>query len=333
MSNLTRTQSVWKLVNQSVEKLPLVSAIVVTYHTGCALRDCLDALLSDPQIDEIVVVNNGNKPRDVGFLNRFADSNRHRVQLISGHGNIGFAKGSNMGAKQANGERLLFLNPDALLRRGSVAALEQAAENRQEPWIVGGRIFDVTGREQRGGRRKMLRMTSAFVTYTGLSLFERLHPMFSDMNRDRDVAPTGPVEMPVVSGAMMYMSKTGFEILGGFDEDYFLHVEDIDICRRAQETENGGVFYTPLAGALHHKSTSDASCYRVEWEKAWGLGLYFRKFAKAYPERILAGAMVPVFAALLLGRSFGRSTVYSARQSYKARRNKASNTEFERANA
>lgn len=310
------------MVNQSLEDLPTVSAVVVTYNTGPELRDCLEALLTDPQIDEIIVVNNGNKPRDLGFLNRLADRHRNRLQLISGHGNIGFARGSNLGAKYAHGDRLLFLNPDAILRRGSVAALEEAAIDRPEPWIVGGRIFDIKGREQRGGRRRMLRLTSALVTYTGLGLFERLHPIFADVNRFKEAPPTGPVEMPVVSGALMYLSRSGFDQLGGFDEDYFLHVEDIDICRRAQETENGGVYYTPLAGALHHGSTSDAPSFRVDWEKAWGLGLYFRKFAKAYPERILACLLIPLFAILLIGRSVGRSTFGRAKRQFTSRRAK-----------
>lgn len=314
MISRAKTRSIWTLVNHSIENLPTVSAIIVTYHTGPALRDCLEALLTDPQIDEIVVVNNGNPPRDIGFLNRFSDKNRSRVQFISGHGNVGFAKGSNLGASKATGDRLLFLNPDAILRRGSVAALEEAAADRGEPWIVGGRIFDIRGREQRGGRRRMLRLTSALVTYTGLSLFERLHPIFADVNRVREAPPIGPVEMPVVSGALMYMSRTGFDQLNGFDEDYFLHVEDIDICRRAQETEHGGVYYTPLAGALHHGSTSDAPNYQIEWQKAWGLGLYFRKFAKAYPERILACFLIPLFAVLLIGRSLGRSTIGGAKR-------------------
>lgn len=322
MSNKSSSNSIWELVNKSIDDLPSVSAVVVSYHTGSELRDCLEALLTDPQIDEIVVVNNGNKPRDVGFLNRLADNNRHRVQLISGHGNVGFAKGSNLGAKHANGDRLLFLNPDAILRRGSVAALEEASTNRMEPWIVGGRIFDLKGREQRGGRRRMLRLTSAFVTYSGLGLFERLHPIFSDVNRFKEEPPTGPVEMPVVSGALMYMSRKGFDLLGGFDEDYFLHVEDIDICRRAQEMPNGGVYYTPLAGALHHGGTSDVPSYRVEWEKAWGLGLYFRKFAKHYPERILACFMIPLFVVLLIGRTLGRNTLARTKERIFARSRK-----------
>ena len=65
--------------------------------------------------------------------------------------------------------------------------------------------------------------------------------------------------MDAVSGALMYLSRAGFERLGGFDEGYFLHVEDLDLCRRA-EADGGSVIYTPLASALHHGATSDAPC-------------------------------------------------------------------------
>jgi GT2 family glycosyltransferase len=304
-------------VNRGGGSLPSVSAIVVSYYTGPALQDCLAALVSDPQITEIVVVNNGNKPRCLGFLNRFSDTHGGRVKLVSGHGNIGFSKGCNLGVSHASWNRFLFINPDAILRRGSVAAFEDAVPQADGPWIIGGRIFDENGAEQRGGRRRTLRFTSAIMTFTGLSPFEKLHPIFQGMNKSHEASPAGPVPMPVVSGALMYMSRAGFEQVGGFDEDYFLHVEDIDICRRVQEAEGGAVYYTPFAAALHHGGTSDASSLRVEWEKAWGLGLYFRKHSSGLSDKILAYCLVPVFAILLWTRCFSKRFLSSASKKLK----------------
>lgn len=302
-----RKPDVWELVRCDVSDLPFVSVVVVTYNSGLCLRDCLNALKVDPQVGEVIVVNNGNPSRDTGWLNGFCDENTGRFRLITGHGNVGFAKGANMGARLASGERILFLNPDAVMRQGSIAALEQAGMGNPEPWIVGGRIYCMDGAEQRGGRRRMLGVTSALISFTGLSLLERLHPMFEGMNRQKEESPSGPVPMPVVSGAMMYMSRRSWEILEGFDENYFLHVEDIDICRRAGESCQGRVLYTPLAGALHYSGTSKASPVRVEWEKAKGLGLYFRKFSKTRLESVLVSFLVPVFAVLLIGRTTFRT--------------------------
>ena len=293
--------SVWEKARLKVEQLPDTSAIVVSYNSGPALRDCLFALKTDPQLSEVIVVNNGNPEKDLRWLERFCVA-ENKFRLITGHGTVGFAKGANLGGGSATGERLLFLNPDAILRRGSVAALELARDGLTEPCIVGGRVYGPDGREQRGGRRKMLRYTSAFTTFTGLSAFENLHSFFEDMNRLNEPDPLGAVSMPVVSGAMMYMSRTGFEVLGGFDEAYFLHVEDIDICRRASEVYGGDVVFTSLAGAMHYGGTSERSRLAVEWEKAKGLSLYFQRFSKSPMESMFAKSLAPVFAGLLMGR-------------------------------
>lgn len=79
--------------------------------------------------------------------------------------------------------------------------------------------------------------------------------------------------------SLMLISRDSFERLGGFDEGYFLHVEDLDICRRA-EAEGGTVIYTPLASALHHGATSDAPALAVERHKGAGLSRYFRKLPR-----------------------------------------------------
>ena len=88
------------------------------------------------------------------------------------------------------------------------------------------------------------------------------------------------------------MRRADFERLGGFDEGYFLHVEDVDLCRRAIEA-GGVVIYQPLAGALHYTSTSDVPAAAVQAHKARSLARYFRKFAKAPLERLCVELAVP----------------------------------------
>jgi GT2 family glycosyltransferase len=108
--------------------------------------------------------------------------------------------------------------------------------------------------------------------------------------------------MGSVSGALMYMSRAGFDRLGGFDDGYFLHVEDLDLCRRA-EAEGGSVIYTPLASALHHGATSDAPSVVIERHKAAGLARYFSKFARTPAERVLAALLGPAITVVLLVRA------------------------------
>jgi N-acetylglucosaminyl-diphospho-decaprenol L-rhamnosyltransferase len=278
-----------------------VSAIVVSYNTGEPLFECLASLVNDPAISEVVLVNNGN-PFEI--LERVDDAygKTARLKVIGGGQNRGFAAGVNLGAMSATGDRLLVINPDAVLQPGSIAALESALTGAAEPAIVGGKIFGQDGKEQRGGRRRRLTMRSGAATFLGLSWLRAVNPAFVNINRHTEPEPAGPVPMDAVSGALMYMSASSFRRLGGFDEGYFLHVEDLDLCRRA-EADGGSVIYTPHASALHFGATSDAPALFVEKHKGAGFNRYFRKYAETPGEKIAARLLGPMIALLLAMRA------------------------------
>lgn len=281
-----------------------VSAVVVSHHTGQALELCLRSLFAEPWVDEVVIVDNGN-PIDVASQLRALQADRRDVVLLQGHGNVGFSKGCNLGAAAARGAYLLFVNPDVVLHRGAVERLVQAGQGAPTPWIVGGRLLDRKGREQRGARRELLTPWRAFVGATGLATFERIFPVFRDVHRERDPKPADVVPIPVVSGALMLMPREAFDVLNGFDEAYFLHVEDIDICRRAVEA-GGAVLFQPGAEALHFGSTSKASWAFVERHKARGMNLYFKKFARSPWERLAVGLLGPLIGLGIMARGMAR---------------------------
>lgn len=284
-----------------------VSAVVVTHHTGQPLELCLRSLFAEPWVDEVVIVDNGN-PEEVASSLRALQADRRDVLLVQGHGNVGFSRGCNLGAAAARGAYLLFVNPDVVLHRGAVERMVQAGQGAPSPWIVGGRLLDRKGREQRGARRELLTPWRAFVGATGLASFERIFPVFRDVHRERDPKPADVVPIPVVSGALMLMPREDFDTLQGFDEAYFLHVEDIDICRRAVEA-GGAVLFQPGAEALHFGSTSKASWAFVERHKARGMNLYFKKFARSPWEKIGVSLLAPMIGAGLIARGFVRGLI------------------------
>ena len=96
-----------------------VSVVMVVYMTGEALEQSLACALADPLVDELVVVDNGSTPKEAARLRAAAQQNP-RVKLITGHGNIGFARGANLGARAAQGGLLVFLNPDAFVQPGCI---------------------------------------------------------------------------------------------------------------------------------------------------------------------------------------------------------------------
>jgi len=132
-----------------------ISVIMVSYMTGPALLEAVNAVVADPDIFELILVDNGNTQDARKRLSQFVSQHDH-IRLLQGHGNIGFGRACNYGAQLARGEYLLFLNPDALIESGSARALANCGKTLTAPWVTGGMLRDVHGREQRGGRRGAL---------------------------------------------------------------------------------------------------------------------------------------------------------------------------------
>src|SRR5690606_9961431 len=144
---------------------------------------------------------------------------------------------------------------------------------------------------------------SAFVGFCGLHRLRGLGPAFRNVHREREKLPAGPVPTPVVSGAAVVLRADDFAALGGFDEAYFLLVEDIDLCRRVGEA-GGQVMFAPQARVMHHGSTSDASLVRVEWAKSMGFIHYFWKFGRGAGGKVQAALVTPLIVAAIMGRAY-----------------------------
>lgn len=282
--------------NASRTKGDRISVVMVSYMTGPALIDAVKAVQDDPDIHELVIVDNGNSSADRERL--FLQTQcRGRVRILQGHGNVGFARGCNYGAALATEDYLFFLNPDAVIDVGAARKLANAGDAFQTPWIAGGMLLNSNGQEQRGARRGALNFGSALASFTPL---HRL-PGFHSIHRDDEPLPDGPVPMPTVSGASIMTNRASFDHIGGFDGGYFLHVEDIAICRAVRQA-GGDVIFVPDAHAMHHGSTSDVARLWVEWHKLKGFLRYFWTSSPGVGAKVATILGAPIMAAMLSAR-------------------------------
>jgi len=274
---------------------PNVSVVMVVYRTGEALAQSIKHVLAEPLVDEFIIIDNGSSPQDEDMLRSLALT-EPRVVLKQGHGNIGFARGANMGASTGGGEYIVFLNPDANLQPGCVAALVTAFKGQPTPTIVGARVLNVDGSEQRGGRRGEVTPISTVLSFGQLT---RRYPKLAgfEIHRENEPVPRGPVPMPTISGACFAMRRCDFEALSGFDEGYFLHVEDIDLCWRARRA-GGKVLFQPKAQVVHLGHTSLEHPVKVEFHKGVGLTRYFIKRADSL--QLFAAAVLLAPAIMLM---------------------------------
>lgn len=286
---------------------PSVSAIVVSYFTGPVLARSIAALQAQPEIAEIILIDNGNFPGDVEAASAGEGA---LVRIIAGQGNVGFAAGCNLGAKAARGDTLLIINPDALMPPGGLARLLADSAELKRPWLMGAKLVDPDGAEQQGSRRRVLTPWTAFVEATRLYKLAPNHPYFRRFNLHTEDCPDEIAAVPTLSGAVMFTPRADYNGIDGMDERYFLHVEDVDFCLRFAKA-GGEVWFNPHVAVVHYKSSSRANPVKIEARKTAGVIRYFHThFSDAYPKPFLwlvDGALWALFGVLFVKRAIAKA--------------------------
>lgn len=273
---------------------PEIAAIVVACDSGPWLGECVRRLQASQPPIEVVVVDNASRDGSIEAL-------PEGLTLLSNAVNRGFASACNQGARASSAPFLAFVNPDVLLAADTLARLLDKLRGRREIGLIGACLRDAKGRLDPACRRRDPTPWRALMSLTGLARMSRRWPALAGIEAD-------PVPMPeyieypdAVSGALMLMPRSVFEQIGGFDEGYFLHGEDLDLCRRVRKAG----WRVALAGdveVLHLRGTSSRRRpLLVLWEKHRGMLRYYAKFERGrLPFGLRWSVPLALWALLLL---------------------------------
>lgn len=248
---------------------PQLSVIIVAADSGPSLRDCVKRVLACAIPLEVLLIDNASSDGVPQAIAR-ARENDERIKVIFNHANLGFGPAVNRAAAQARGEALLILNPDCLIDDAALQRLLEVMATENKAGLIGAVVCDEQGVPDPASLRHDPMLGRALAT-----LFKR------EGGVNAEVIPDHVVEAEAVSGAVMLMPRRVFEWLNGFDEAYFLHCEDLDLCRRVRDLG----WRVLLAGdvrVLHGKGGS--SRHRpvfVSYHKHRGMWRWFRKFDPA----------------------------------------------------
>lgn len=268
-----------RLMNKQLDAVTLVT---VNYNAGDMLLNCVRSALD--QAGEIIVVDNASSDQSLANLSA-QDELQGVVKIIRNSKNLGFAAACNIGAQAAKGDYLLFLNPDCELNPDAIQVMLDVLHECGEVGMVGGLLIDPDGIEQAGGRRAIPTPWRSFVRAFGLSRFAQRWPkLFFDFYLHKQPLPAQPIEIEAISGACMLVKRKAVEDVGLWDEDYFLHCEDLDWCMRFRQ-KGWKILFVPDARVLHHKGVCGrARPIFVEWHKHKGMMRFYRKFFRhQYP--------------------------------------------------
>lgn len=201
-----------------------LSLIIVAYHSGPVLGEAVTRALAAPAVAELIVVDN-SAGADASLASLRASTDP-RLRVLDPGCNLGFGAACNLAAAGASGEWLLFLNPDVLLPEGLVDALLERARSRSRLGALGVALADPHGRVDPASARRDPTPARALATLLRL---DRLGLAQGVAMRD---LPAEPAPVDAISGALMLLPRAAFEAVSGFDAGYFLHAEDLDLCRR-----------------------------------------------------------------------------------------------------
>ena len=230
-----------------------LSIIIVNYkswqHLTTLLTELKDASSLNSKDWEIIVVDNAsNDGRMAEFEASYAN-----VQFIENSGNNGFAHANNVGAQNAKGEYLLFMNPDVIAAPTEVAKLLDEKISHPEIGILSAQQLDKKGRLQKSFDR-----FPDLLTYfrTVRNIMRYIAPKKNPNPRKRR---NSIIDCDWISGSLLLLSRNNFELINGWNEDYWMYAEDMDLCKKAA---NFGLrrAVTPIAEFVHfHGGASRSS--------------------------------------------------------------------------
>ena len=207
-----------------------LSIIIVNYNGKHYLKECLNSIANHCSSisHEIIVVDNSSSDGSQKYLKE----NYPDVRLFEEKENLGFGKANNLGVKNSTGDYILLLNNDTILLQDIMPVIETA--KRSEVGAVGVKMLN--GEKQ----------------YTAsIGKFPKSYNLFklANLNESRSDFLTGNFKkkeynVDWISGSFIIIKRQDWELIDGFDEDFFMYVEDVDFCKRLQKHGKQIIFYS-----------------------------------------------------------------------------------------
>jgi len=248
-----------------------LSVVILNYNVEYFLNLCIQSVQrATKNIDaEIIVVDNASKDGSMAMI----QENYPEITCIANTVNYGFPKGNNMGVHLAKGEYVCILNPDTVVAEDTFEKFLEFHKKTPNCGIVGPKLIDGSGHFLPESKRGLSSPSVAFTKVLGLykiskKWFGKYYASHLSENQ------TGRVDMLV--GACMFLKTSLYKELGGFDENFFMYLEDDDFSYRSLKAGYHNYFLSETT-VIHYKgeSTPKNTDYQLRFQK--GLQCFFNK--------------------------------------------------------
>jgi GT2 family glycosyltransferase len=288
--------------------MPDMSIIIVNYNTRRLLDECLASLqmaVSPPNGCEIIVVDNASNDGSQAMVRE----KYPEVQLLACSENRGFSAANNLGAAQATGRTLLFLNSDTKLSKEALIQPYNYLDAHENIGAITVRLVYPNGERDPDNHRGFPTPWNALCHFSGLGRLFPSSPIFNEYFQSyADFESIHAVS--VIAGSFMMMPRLVFDLVGGWDETYFFYGEDIDICYRIQQLGYDIIYY-PHVEVLHYKGASSGlrkesaaiatppkeTRIKVARESVRAMQVFYEKFySEKYPRPLTGLVLAGIWA-------------------------------------
>lgn len=231
------------IINQSISSTFLLSIIIINYNLEDEIDQCLISLLRTlNEIEflsdafEIIIIDNNSPSKKLPELEKKFASDR--IHFYYSHKNLGFGKGCNLGAAKAKGDYLLFLNPDTIVREDIFSPIFNLFYSNDKIGIIAPKqqvrkpFFDFSAGFYPNLFYEILNLFGAGVFFEGFL-----------MNLLTKFSSEGFIKVDWILGAAIFIKKNLFEEINGFDKDYFMFFEELDLCKRVVKKGYKIIYY------------------------------------------------------------------------------------------
>lgn len=289
--------------------MPELSIIILTYNSSSYIKKCLESLLVNYAREikdnkfELIIFDNASIDNSFQAVEKYIEDNfkykkRQKIESCELYGknflvckndkNLGFSKGINKASSAAKGKVLLFLNPDTVLMDNKINLILDYLKNNIDVAIAGGKIL-----ENDGGMEPSAGKFYNLLNIAILSL--GLENIFNLRFSPEDIVP-----VDFVSGGFMFVNHDIFDKLGKFDENFFMYVEDMELCFKAKKAGYKTMFLPYVAIKHYGQGSSDRTFAVVNIYK--GLHYFYKKHGNKFSYFLVILILgLKAVAAIILG--------------------------------
>ena len=290
---------------------PGLSVIIVSWNTKSVTDECLKRLkvaashVYDKLDIEVIVIDNDSKDGTSEMI----EKKYPWVKLVRSGTNLGYAKGNNLSYKKSSPKNkyLLLLNSDAYVEKETLVNSLNYFDSNKDCDVLGCKLLHENGTLQPSAG-SLPTPINVWSWFWGLDLVPLLNKLFNQFHpRDKDFFKSDR-KVGWVQGAYLFMNREVFEKTKGFDEKFFMYMDEVEWSRRVHDLGHN-IFYTPGFSITHLDRASAhqilekmAQTYTLE---VIGLVYYLRKY---YPKKLSVllpllrlGAYLRWFVFFILG--------------------------------